>query len=244
MLSNIAYEKCLSFINIQLRPADAPKPSLPDLIRPVITISRMTGSGGRTIALELADYLQTKVPTDCHWTVFDRNLIGRVLEDHALPRRLAAHMPESRIPALVDAFEEMLGLHPDSWSLVEKTAQTISRLAQLGYVIIVGRGANLITRELKSAFHVRLIGSLEQRARRVEHIFGFSPREALRFIQKEDSGRARYLKQFFGKEIDDPLLYHVLINTDLTAYSEIARWIGDEVISRFHMKAELPAKAA
>ena len=33
----------------------------------------------------------------------------------------------------------------------------------------------------------------------------------------------RYVKKYFGKDIDDPLLYHLVINTDLVSYGESAR---------------------
>lgn len=49
-------------------------------------ISRQTGSGSTRIANKLADYLQAFTPADARpWTVFDKNLITKVLEDHQLP---------------------------------------------------------------------------------------------------------------------------------------------------------------
>jgi len=38
-------------------------------------------------------------------------------------------------------------------------AETILHLAEQGNVILIGRGANLVTRELQHVFHVRLVGS-------------------------------------------------------------------------------------
>ena len=41
--------------------------------------------------------LQGQVPAGAPpWTIFDRNLVERVLEDHDLPARLAKFMPEDR----------------------------------------------------------------------------------------------------------------------------------------------------
>jgi hypothetical protein len=37
--------------------------------------------------------------------------------------------------------EEVLGLHPSGWTLVQHTTKTILRLAGLGHTILVGRGA-------------------------------------------------------------------------------------------------------
>ena len=240
MWKSIGLEQCLSFINCQLRPADPA--GLGQSVRPTITISRMTGSGGRTVASELVEYLQARSPAVCHWTVFDRNLIEKVLEDHHLPKRLAQFMPENHKPLLGDVLEEILGLHPDSWTLVHQTAETILRLAQMGCVILVGRGANIITAGLENAFHVRLIGSLPKRIERVQKVYDLDRPDALRFIDKEDRGRARYLKEHFGKKINDPLLYHLTINTDRIGYTEAARMVGEVVIQRFKLgRQELAA---
>jgi len=57
--------------------------------RPGITISRMCGAGGRTVASKLADYLQPHTPAGHNWTIFDKNLIEKVLEDHHLSKCLA-----------------------------------------------------------------------------------------------------------------------------------------------------------
>jgi len=241
MWKNIGYEQCLSFISCQLRPGGPAGFVQP--VRPAVTISRMTGSGGRTVASELVEYLRPRSPAD-RWTVFDRNLIEKVLEEHHLPKRIAEFMPENHKPLIGDALEEILGLHPDSWTLVHQTAETILRLAKIGNVILVGRGANVITAGLKNAFHVRLIGSLAKRVERVEEVYDLDRRDAARFIHKQDKGRARYLKEHFGKQIDDPLLYHLTINTDHTGYTEAARVIGEAVIRRFNLKPGVQEIAA
>ena len=51
-------------------------------------------------------------------------------------------------------------------------------------------------------------------------------------IHREDRGRNRYLKKYFDTDIEDPLLYHLIINTDLIPYEEAARIIADAVLKR------------
>ena len=78
----------------------------------------------------------------------------KVLEDHSLPNRLARFMPEDRISEISDTMDELFGLHPPSWTLVRQTADTILHLAELGNVIVIGRGAAVITRKLDYVFNV------------------------------------------------------------------------------------------
>lgn len=233
MLEKIGLEQCRSFIDCQL--SSGGRVRRDDVVKPAITISRMTGAGGFTVAAKLADYLQTKVPQHTPWTVFDRKLVEQVLEDHHLSKRVAEFMPENHKSVLTDIFEELLGLHPSSWTLVHHTAETILHLAQMGNVILVGRGAGVITGKLDNGFHVRLVGSVANRIERIQQVYKFDRPTAINFVNRGDKGRRRYLKEHLHEDIDDPLLYHLMINTDRICYEDAARLIGDEVIRRFHL---------
>jgi cytidylate kinase len=222
-------EKCLTFIHCQLRPGGA-KAAAPATAKQwrAVTISRQTGSGGHTVAEKLAECLQqARGMEDARpWAVFDRNLVEKVLADHHLPARMATFMPEDRVSEIGDVLEDLCGLHPPSWTLVEKTAETIRSLAELGNVILIGRGANLVTSTLDYVFHVRLIGSLEKRAEYLQQTRPGGMKAALEFIRQEDRGRRRYVAKYFGRDVDDPLLYHLVINTDLVSHQEAARLIA------------------
>ncbi len=198
-----------------------------------VTISRQAGGGALVVAEKLADYLQGPFPKERPArAVFDSNLVEKVLEDHNLPKRLARFMAEDGISEMADTMDELFGLHPPSWLLVRQTAETIFHLAELGNVILIGRGANIITNKLDYVFHVRLVGSLEKRIDHIQSADRLGRREAIDFIQREDLGRKRYLKKYFKKDIDDPLLYHLVINTDLVPYDKAARIIADAMGQR------------
>jgi cytidylate kinase len=232
MWKNIGMENCLAFINCQLSPAgQATAPTA----KVSVTISRMTGAGGRTVAGKLAEYLQAHAAGACPWTVFDKHLMEKVLEDHHLSKEVAKYQPESHKPFIRDALEEILGLHPSSWTLVQHTAETIWKLANMGCVILVGRGASVVTASLKHVYHVRLVGSQEQRAQRVQEVYHLDPKAALEFVKTNDTGRRRYVKDHYHKDIDDPVLYDLVINTDNTSYENAARLIGEAVIQRYNL---------
>ena len=240
MNNNIGIERCLSFINLQLSPGN--RAATDSRIRPAITISRMAGAGGHTVAEGLAEYLKTKAPGDAPWTVFDRKLVEQVLEDHHLSKRIAEFMPENHKSMLTDIFEELLGLHPSSWTLVQQTAQTILHLAELGNVILVGRGANVVTSKLHNVLRVRLVGSVEKRTEWAQQVYKIDRQAASEFLKREDRGRRRYLKEHFHEDIDNPLLYDLIINTDRTHHEDVVRLVGDEVMHRFHLERPVVGK--
>jgi len=240
MWQNINLEKCFAYVNCQLTSKGSRGPP----VKPAITISRMCGSGGRTVASKLVEYLMEYTPIECHWTVFDRKLIERVLEDHHLSKRIADFLPENHKSALSDTLEDLLDLHPPISIIVKQTAETIWNLAEMGYVILVGRGANVITQRLPNVFHVRLVGSLERRIERVQDVYELSRPDARKFISRQETGKRRYLKEHFGKDIDDPLLYHLVINTDPISYEDTARLIVNAVIKRFQLEPRGKTMAA
>ncbi len=222
-------EQAQAFLQCQLRPAQRP-PTRPRL---AVTISRQTGSGAWRVARCLAELLDRRVPDpELKWTVFDKELVEKVLADHHLPQKLAEFMPEDRVSMLEDMMTELLGLHPPSWTLFHATVETILKLAELGHVILIGHGANVVTAKLPHVFHVRLVGTLERRIERVMADRGLDRKQAREFIEKEDRGRARYLREHFKAEIDDPLLYDLILNTDRISPEQAAALIAEAAVSR------------
>jgi cytidylate kinase len=200
---------------------------------PAITISRQTGSGALTIGhltakiLEDRCYGDRKIPC----AVFERNLAEKVLREHDLPASLERFMYEDATFPLNDAVDELLGLHPSAWTLVERTTQTIRRLALMGNVILVGRGSNIITAHMPHVFHVRLIAPLKERVRHVEEYYQLEPAEAVQRVRELDEAKSRYVRRYFRADVADPLNYHLTINTARTGFQKAAQLIANLVIA-------------
>lgn len=222
----------LPFISSHVTASNYPGRSRPAIVPRAVTISRQAGCGAREIADKLAARLQALYHGEAQpWTVFDRNLMDKVLEDHQLPKHIAGFLPEDRIPLLEDMLEEVFGLHPPQETVVKQTAETILGLASVGNVILIGRGGNVVTSKLGHVLHVRLVAPLEQRIEHAREAYGLPPSEARSFCIREDLGRARYLKKHFNADIEDPLLYHLVINTGLVSYDTAARLIEESLLS-------------
>lgn len=198
---------------------------------PFVTISRQTGAGGITIGEKLVAYLwENDKGAVCPWTIFDKTLVDHVLKEHQLPEKISEYMPESKVSQMDDIMEELFGLHPSEWTLIHKTSETILNLAQMGNVILVGRGAHIITKKLPNGFHVRLIASIEKRIEHLQEYYKLDRKHAIKLMEKEDKGRCDYVKEHFDKNIDDPLAYDLVINTDRLSYDQAAKLIGREVL--------------
>jgi len=219
------FDQCRAYLTAQAAaPAeDKPRPPLR-----AVTISRETGAGAISIGQLVADHLQARQKDARYpWAVFDRNLAREVLADFKLPQRVEQYMPEDTAQAARDTIEDLLGLHPSEWTLVHYTNRTILRLANAGNVVLVGRGANLITAGLDHVLHVRVVGPEAQRIRHCEDYYHLTRAQASEFVHKTDRARARYVKRHFKKDIADPLNYHLVINTGPVSFTEAARLIAE-----------------
>lgn len=231
MNATLGINSCISFINSHLHTPHLTVKPAGSVIK-CVTISRQSGCGAHMFAEELAATIQPHLPKGTPpWTIFDSTLVEAILQDQHLPAKLAQFMPEDKVLWLNDIIEDVWSLHPPTETLVRRASETILRLADLGGVIIVGRGGNIITARLPGMLHVRLIGSLEARAAHIEHFDKLSHKDALARIKREDTGRRRYLKRYFHQDIDDPLLYHLVINTDYVAPREAGRMVGNLALS-------------
>ncbi len=229
-----AFAKCLTYLNRQFE-AEGWAGHMGHPPRMAVAISRQTGTDADNIAEELAEYVEAHGPADEQpWTVLDRELMAKVLEDNHLPARLAKFLPEDKINAIRDAVDEILGLHPPSWLIIHESAQTILRLAELGNVILVGRAAAIITRRMPNVLGVRLVGSLEQRLARVQQEQHLNREDAEEFIRRNDRGRAAYVRKYFHQDVADVLLYDLTINTDNLTQDQIARMMGEVVLDRIN----------
>ncbi len=201
---------------------------------PIITISRETGIGAAAICEKLTDYFnQRAIEHYNDWTYFDRGLMEKVMEDHHLPEHFRKFIDDEK-PIKIDSwFSEMMGISPSKLSVVRKTTQTILKLAEYGNSIFVGRGSTIITSGMPKSFHLRLIAPLNYRIDNALKLYDYDRKTTIEFIKQEDESRKNYVSKYFHKNIEDPLLYHAVINTYLLGFDEIAEMIGQCVIKKY-----------
>jgi len=174
----------------------------------VITISRETGSGGRTIAARLAG--------DLGFEFVDRKILDLLAENTGARERLIASLDE-RTRSGIDLWVEgiLTGRYVDRSEYRHVLAQTITTLAEHGDSVILGRAANVILGK-RGGLHVRVIAPRAKRIDSLVRAGGLSPQEAERRVARLDEERRRFYAQSLGADIDNPRDYHLVINTGRT----------------------------
>jgi hypothetical protein len=183
--------------------------------RPFITISRQAGAGGRSLADALAARLNELDPGELPWTVWDNELVERVAAEHHLQPSTVADL-EDRPPTWLE--EALGGLtlgrgRPDELTVYHRVAATIRALAEIGRVVIVGRGAAFVTRDVPGGIHVRLVAPEEHRIAQTASEMGLSDTAAAKWVRQIDRRRRAFYRRHWPDHPVIPENFTVTFNT-------------------------------
>jgi cytidylate kinase len=199
--------------------------------QPFVTFSRQPGAGSGIIADKLIKYLEINDRlAPVQWSIFDKALIHQFLIDEELQKDILESVPEREYTHIGEVFEELFGVKPSRLQLIKKTNHAIQHLAKRGNVILLGAGSYIITRKIPGGFHVRVIGSEDNRINHLEEFYGMARKQAMKYMKREDDEREKYIKKVFRKDLNDNLLYDLVINTDHLSDDDAAELIGSHVV--------------
>jgi hypothetical protein len=111
-------------------------------------------------------------------------------------------------------------LAPDSASPEDfrrATEHVLLRQAAIGEGVILGRGAVAVLRHDPYVLRVRVTGPPERRTLQAARRQGSDAATAGRAMRQLDRTHATYMRHLYGVNIDDPAMYHLMI--DATAIS-------------------------
>jgi cytidylate kinase len=197
---------------------------------PYVTISRESGAGGREVGEALARLL-TEARPDVPWRCYDRELVDEIIADHNLSEKLRASLEEEQISRLDDWVSSVIEHKPPQVVLAEKMAKTVRSLAMRGHAVILGRGGGILTRDLTSGLHVRLIAPKEIRLTRKQ---GQAQQQGKTLDEAEidriDASRAAYVRSYWGADQTDPHNYDLVLNTHCLGIEACAQLIASLVL--------------
>ena len=95
------------------------------------------------------------------------------------------------------------------------TAQNkiISRIAESGSCVIVGRAADYVLKDLENVVRVFIYASEEYKVKRVMEVYHDSYEDAVHNIHRSDKARAAYYKNISGNEWGDRHQYNLMIDS-------------------------------
>ncbi|UCH60120.1 MAG: cytidylate kinase-like family protein [Anaerolineales bacterium] len=180
----------------------------------VVTLSRQLGSLGDEIALLLQHMLNYKI--------YDREIINKAALRVGKPVIALATIDELGL----------LGLRPDIKSrqaYLLSVSELMREVADKGRAIIVGRAGQFILKDYPEVYHFRVIAPADVRARRISLIKEIPLECAQAQINTSDEMRYRYLKRYYGANLNDPELYDLIINTAQISPEQAAHLICQSI---------------
>jgi cytidylate kinase len=195
---------------------DYPRPYQPESTPPSFTIalSREADSGGTFVAREVGRRLG--------WPVYDHELLDHLAKELEVDVDLLESVDERRgswLAECVQAFAaassvpEVIYFH--------RLLKLLLALGGRGQCVIVGRGA-MIALPAKTTLRVRVVASLQDRIALVSRTLGVNSTEAARHVESTDREHSRFIRDHFGKDLSDPMLYDLILNASRFSTEEYA----------------------
>ena len=99
----------------------------------------------------------------------------------------------------------------------------IKELGERGEIVILGRGSQVVLKDLPGAFHLMVWGSPERCIDSLARRESLEREEAGRLFHETERGRLDFHRKFFRVDANDPRLYHLILNTDKLSIEAAAR---------------------
>ena len=155
----------------------------------IITISRLTGSGGREIATSTAEAL--------NFELIDRSTVDVVI-DRQFPVRS----------------EQLSRIKKDRRVYGEMVRSAIAEVAAAHNVVILGSGSQFLFARVAASLHVQIVAPLPYRIARVMRTAQADREKAEKIIEERDREKETFTRTLYGKDWRDPAHYDLVLNID------------------------------
>src|SRR5262244_1831708 len=155
----------------------------------IITISRLTGSGGREIATATAQTL--------NFQFIDRAGMDTVI-DQQFPVRT----------------EQLSRIKKDRRVYHEMVRSAIAEVAAAHNVVVLGSGAQFLFARVAASLHVQIVAPLPYRIARVMRLGNVDRPKAEKIIEERDREKETFIRTLYGKDWRDPAYYDLVLNID------------------------------
>jgi len=183
----------------------------------IVTISRQFGAGGLTLGKMIAERLQ--------YTLFDNEIIQLVaqkakvskdwvmsLEKEAggkFQKFLSGIVPKSLVDRILD---EKRG-YIDEEIYVDLLHKIITKIADEGNAVIIGRGSQYILKDHNAVKSILLVAQKDDRVKFIESHYDMPFKQAFQTVTNEDKRRVNLYRKFGKEDYDEPGLYQLVFNT-------------------------------
>jgi cytidylate kinase len=203
--------------------ADLKKPA------PCFTIAREFGCQAYPLAEKLVKRLNSRVAGE-PWVVVGKEILDEVarLSGYSVDQIEKSQDTPSVLKAIFSMFLD--SSRAEETQVFIHMRSVIQGFAKRGNCVLVGRGAVFAAQDLANCIHLRLVASREFRVRKIMRAHNLSETEAESYISLHQKQRDDFIKRFSAGRLDDPLLYHLIINNGRLKVEEIAEMVEEYMV--------------
>ncbi len=196
-------------------------------LKPTVTISREFGCEAYPMAELLRQQLEKR--TKESWTLMDKALLDEVAKHHSLSDQVLQNIGDKN-----RFLDDFLSTFSSRWKSDRDYYRLLSRqiiaLAEQGNVILVGRGAPIVTRKMKNCFHFRMYASETFKIASIAKRLGLDEGEARTLVERRQKERDRFIRDFLDRDPYDLSVYHLVFNNDRNDAAKMALTIMDYLL--------------
>jgi cytidylate kinase len=196
----------------------------------IITLSRQYMAGGSEVANLIAESLG--------WEVIDDGFVEAVAARSGYTIEDVRNL-EERVPTFLERFAQSSALsfpefllsapsaidEPEAMKLAHVTRDFLEELKGRTRVVLVGRAAAAVLSRERNVLHARLVASVAHRTLNAMRELDQDEEAARGDVEEHDSNRERYHREFYDRDWNDPINYHMVLNTELLSRAGAAELI-------------------
>ena len=182
----------------------------------IIIVSHQMGAGGPEIGMSLAQRLG--------YRYVNQELLLDAARRYGLAEDKLSHLDESK-PTFFERFDTETRHH------ITVLQTTLLELAELDNCVFMRGGGQWLLRGVPHVIRVRLIAPFEHRVKqwikRVAAMTGETPnqRAAADFVRRDDTEKAGRMRYLYEVDINDPMLYELILNTERLSHDAAVEMI-------------------
>jgi cytidylate kinase len=184
----------------------------------IVTITRQAGSGGEEIGKAVAEELG--------YVYVGKDRTFQELEKRGKKWLDWGKNMDEHCPNLWEHYD------PSFTGFVSLVEENIFNYAMKDKVILMGRGAHWLLRDIPHAFRILIVAPPEARIKRVSDHEHVNLETAARLVEFSDHERSCYVHAVYRRNWTDPGDYDVMFDTGHLSYEEVLRMVIDEIPER------------
>jgi cytidylate kinase len=177
-----------------------------------VTVSEMIGTGGETIAREVASELQ--------YGFYGEEEVSRAADKEGFLSDV--QMLDEKGPGFL---ERLFSEKPKVY--LDRLQSVIFEVAKKGNAVFFGRGSQLLLNSFDCALHVLVSGSTEKRIERVMREKKVDRAMAEKIVRRSDHDKRGFVRFAFEEDWLNPQLYDLILNTDVLSIGSSVKIIVD-----------------